>query len=146
MWTLLVSSFFLTAFLTGFRYRGGKPLVQLGDTTLIGKRLRPSNLEFFGGLFFFIYDAISSSSLTFQVSLSRSLPLTVSAFLLPSLNIPSPPCNHSTLVIMVYHAYSLYYLILAPPSENSFVSAAMGWEHDRGLSYAERIQTFRCWR
>jgi len=50
MWSLLLSSLLLTAFLTGFHHRGGKPRVQLGDTSLIGKRLRPSNLEFFGGL------------------------------------------------------------------------------------------------
>ena len=65
MWSLLLGSLFLTAFLTGFRHRGGKPRVQLGDTTLIGKRLRPSNLDFFGGLCLLclLYGAISSSGL-----------------------------------------------------------------------------------
>ena len=64
MWPLLLGTLFLTAFLTGFHHRGGKPRVQLGETTLIGKRLRASNLEFFGGFSFLLHDAIPFSSRT----------------------------------------------------------------------------------
>ena len=49
MWTLLNSLFF-TAFLAGC-HGGSQPNVQLGGTTLIGKRLQASNLDFFGGYF-----------------------------------------------------------------------------------------------
>ena len=51
MWKPL-KSIFLTSFLTEY-YHGlvGHPRVQLGDTNLIGQRLQPSNLEFFGGLY-----------------------------------------------------------------------------------------------
>ena len=64
MWSLLLGSLFLTSFLARFHH-GGKPCVQLGDTTLIGKRLRPSNLDFFGGLLFLLYHVIISSYPTF---------------------------------------------------------------------------------
>ena len=50
MLTLLLISLFLATFLTGCHSQtGGEPCVQLGNTTLIGKALQPSNLEFFGG-------------------------------------------------------------------------------------------------
>ena len=58
MWTPLLSSFFLTALLADC-HPVSHPRVQLGDTTLIGKRLQPSNLEFFGGY----YSPISTGSL-----------------------------------------------------------------------------------
>ena len=48
MWTLLLNSLFLTALLTGC-HSDDQSRVQLGGTTLIGKLLQPSNLEFFGG-------------------------------------------------------------------------------------------------
>jgi len=48
MWTLLLNSFFFPALLAEC-HSVRHPRVQLGDTTLIGKRLQPSNLEFFGG-------------------------------------------------------------------------------------------------
>jgi hypothetical protein len=48
MWTLILNSLFL---LTGLHHhRGDQPRVRLGGTTLTGKLLQPSNLEFFGGL------------------------------------------------------------------------------------------------
>ena len=49
MWTRLLTSLFLAALVTGIPGGGDPPRMQLGGTTLIGKRLRPSNLEFFGG-------------------------------------------------------------------------------------------------
>ena len=50
MLTLLLNSLFLATFLTGCHSQtGGEPRVQLGNTTLIGKALQPSDLEFFGG-------------------------------------------------------------------------------------------------
>jgi Carboxylesterase family len=60
MWTLLLSSFFLTAFLAEC-HPVDYPCVQIGDTTLTGKRLQPSNLEFFGGY----YSPISNGSLPY---------------------------------------------------------------------------------
>jgi hypothetical protein len=51
MWTPILYSLFLVALLTGLHHhRSGQPRVRLGGTTLAGKRLQPSNLEFFGGL------------------------------------------------------------------------------------------------
>ena len=49
MWTRLLTSLFLAAFVTGVPGGSDKPRLQLGGTTLTGKRLQPSNLEFFGG-------------------------------------------------------------------------------------------------
>ena len=50
MWTPLLNSLFFAYFLTGsYSQTGSEPRVQLGDTTLTGKTLQPSNLEFFGG-------------------------------------------------------------------------------------------------
>jgi len=48
IWSLL-NSLLLTLFRTD-RYAVSQPNVQLGDTTLIGISLQPSNLEFFGGI------------------------------------------------------------------------------------------------
>lgn len=44
----LLNSLFLTALLAGC-HGGSQPNVQLGGTTLIGKLLQASNVEFFGG-------------------------------------------------------------------------------------------------
>jgi len=50
MWTLLLDSLFLAYFLTScYSQTSTEPHVQLGTTTLIGKALQPSNLDFFGG-------------------------------------------------------------------------------------------------
>jgi len=50
MLTLILNSLFLATFLTRCHSQsGGEPRVQLGNTTLIGKTLQPSDLEFFGG-------------------------------------------------------------------------------------------------
>jgi len=48
MWTFLLNSLFLIALLTGC-HGDGQPRAQLGGTTLVGKLLQPSNMEFFGG-------------------------------------------------------------------------------------------------
>ena len=50
MWTLLLDAVFLASFLTTcYSQTTSEPRVQLGNTTLIGKPLQPSNLDFFGG-------------------------------------------------------------------------------------------------
>ena len=50
MLKLLLNSLFLATFLPGCHSQtDGEPRVQLGNTTLIGKALQPSSLEFFGG-------------------------------------------------------------------------------------------------
>jgi hypothetical protein len=88
----------------------GQPRVPLGDTILIGKRLQPSNLEFFGGGYSLSYCVLSSferSSFTFQGYLLPSLQSATSAFLLQGPSILFPPCDHSMLVITVTHAYNL---------------------------------------
>ena len=64
MWTLLLSSFFLTTFLADC-HPVDSPFVQIGDTTLKGKRLQPSNLEFFGGY----HSPISTGSLPYLTPL-----------------------------------------------------------------------------
>ena len=47
---LLLTSLFLATLLIGINGgAGGQPRMRLRDTILIGKRLQPSNLEFFGG-------------------------------------------------------------------------------------------------
>ena len=105
MWTALLSSFFLTALLADC-HSVSHPRVQLGDTTLKGKRLQPSNLEFFGGY----HPPISTGSLPHSPIQGFLLPSPQSAasvFRLQSLNIPFPPYSHSTLEISVTHAYSL---------------------------------------
>ena len=105
MWTLLLNSVFLPALLAEC-HSVRHPRVQLGDTTLIGKRLQPSNLEFFGGYF----SPISIGSLPhshFQGFLLPNPQSTPSAFRLRGLNIHFPPYRHSMLVILVTHAYSL---------------------------------------
>jgi hypothetical protein len=85
----------------------GQPRVQLGDTALIGSHLQASNVEFFGGLLFPHFRAMSFSTLTFQESHLPSLQSVTSAFLLPNPSIPCLPYDHSMLVITVTHAYSL---------------------------------------
>jgi len=104
MWTLL-SSLLLTAWLTEC-HPFGNLRVQLGDTTLIGKDLQPSKLEFFGGYSSLILIRLPPHPFHLQVSLLLSLQLMASASLLRGLSIPSHPYDHSTLVISVRHAYS----------------------------------------
>jgi hypothetical protein len=49
IWKLL-NSLLLTAFQFQTEYHAvSQPSVQLGHTTLIGSRLQPANVEFFGG-------------------------------------------------------------------------------------------------
>ena len=62
MWTLL-SPLLLTAWLAEC-HPVGPPRVQLGATTLIGKDLQPSKLEFFGGYSSLILNLTSSSPLS----------------------------------------------------------------------------------
>jgi len=50
MWTFLLKSLFVTALLTGC-HGYGQPRVQLRGTTLVGKFLQPSKMEFFGGYY-----------------------------------------------------------------------------------------------
>ena len=104
MWTLL-RSLLLTAWLTEC-HPFGHPHVQLGDTTIIGKYLQPSKLEFFGGYGSLILIRLPPHPCHLQVSLLLSLQLTSSASLPRGLSIPSHPCDHLTLVITVRHAYS----------------------------------------
>ena len=49
MWAHLLTLLFLAALVTGIPGGGDPPRLRLGGTTLTGKRLQPSNLEFFGG-------------------------------------------------------------------------------------------------
>ena len=106
MWTLLLNSLLLTAWLAEC-HPAGQPHVQLGDTTIIGKHLQPSNLEFFGGWW---CSPILTQSLFltshFQVSILPSLQLTTFAFHVRGQSILSPPYRHLTLVTTVHHACS----------------------------------------
>src|SRR6266850_594652 len=61
----LLTSLVLATLLVGIN-GGGQPRVRLGDTTLIGQRLGPSNLEFFGG-------PIILSLIMFQSSVTHPL-------------------------------------------------------------------------
>jgi len=68
----LLSSLLLTAWPTE-RLPVGHPRVQLGDTTLIGKHLQPSQLEFFGGQSSLVLIRLPPHPSRLQVSLLLSL-------------------------------------------------------------------------
>ena len=71
MWILLLNSLLLAAWLTGCQ-AVDQPSVQLGDTTIIGNSLQPSNLEFFGGRGSPILAPPIPHPLTFRYSFCRA--------------------------------------------------------------------------
>jgi hypothetical protein len=94
---------------------GRSPKVQLRGTTIIGKRLRSSNLDFFGG-----HSRISilplDTHLTAHIQVSLFPSLQFPAFVSPLLGQSSllRPCNHSRPAITASNVCSLQVPLVSP--------------------------------
>ena len=142
MWALL-NSLFLTALLVE-GHPVSEPRVQLGDTTLIGKCLKPSNVDFFGG-------STPSRCVTIIPHLSLSgIPYIEPP--LDDLRFSPPKPKYSLSPLQSFDARNYGHPCLQPviPPRSFFVwdlillSIELASEYVRGLCHTQRIQAFRC--
>jgi len=119
MWRLVKSIFLSSTLLTWTEYWTeyhlnpvGQPCVQLGDTILIGNRLEPSNLEFFGGWY-------SSSQYSSSCHLSPSgIPFAEPPVDRLRLALPKP--RYSLSPLRSFDARNYGYPCLQPPKPFTF--------------------------
>jgi hypothetical protein len=109
MWSLPVYVFAiaLSIWAALHSWHDGQPRLNLRGTTITGKRLQTSNLDFFGGRYFLsLHDCFSNLNPLISGIPFAEPPVATFAFLLLARSILFLPCNHLMPVTTVPSAYN----------------------------------------